>query len=211
MGCIYKITNNINKKIYIGYTTTSINKRINKHKNDDIKYGTLLGRAISKYGWDNFSYEVIIEENDRDKLLQLEQYYIKLYDCCVLDGQDKGYNMTRGGEVLYGENNPFYKHHHTEETRKLFSEIASKRIGKLNSFYGKKHTDETKRKLRAANSKPIAALDENGNVVLRFNSGFEAKDYLIKNNISKDKTCNSTIIKAIKNKRKIFGYYWTYV
>ena len=48
MGCIYKITNTINDKIYIGYTTTSIETRMRKHKTDDIKSDTVLGRAIKK-------------------------------------------------------------------------------------------------------------------------------------------------------------------
>lgn len=47
-----------------------------------------------------------------------------------------------------GKNNPFYEKTHTEETRKLLSELASlNNVGAGNPFYGRKHTDETKRKI----------------------------------------------------------------
>ena len=61
MGVIYKITNMINQKCYIGYTTTSFQTRMRKHKNDDVKNDIVLGMAISKYGWDNFKCEIIEE------------------------------------------------------------------------------------------------------------------------------------------------------
>ena len=76
MGCIYKITNTINDKIYIGYTTTSIETRMRKHKTDDIKSDTVLGRAIKKYGWDKFRWEILEECDDKERLLELEKYYI---------------------------------------------------------------------------------------------------------------------------------------
>lgn len=37
MGCIYKITNLINNKLYIGYTTKTITERMRKHKNDKMQ------------------------------------------------------------------------------------------------------------------------------------------------------------------------------
>ena len=40
-----------------------------------------------------------------------------------------GYNMTDGGEKLYGENNPFYGHRHDEKTKEKISKIASLRTG----------------------------------------------------------------------------------
>ena len=69
MGCIYKITNIINNKLYIGYTTAILKERMRRHKNDDINHNTLLGRAIKKYGWENFKYEVVVYEDDKEKLL----------------------------------------------------------------------------------------------------------------------------------------------
>lgn len=95
MSCgIYKITNLINGKIYIGQSI-NIKSRFYDHckKNDS----SLVGKAIQKYGKQNFSFE-IIEECPPEKLDEQEQYWIAYYDCCILDGQEKGYNRTRGGQ-----------------------------------------------------------------------------------------------------------------
>lgn len=60
MGYIYKITNNINSKVYIGQTIGTIEKRFNEHKRAAIKgCHYALHRAIKKYGIDNFSVEEI--------------------------------------------------------------------------------------------------------------------------------------------------------
>jgi group I intron endonuclease len=50
-----------------------------------------------------------------------------------------------------GEENSFFGKHHTKETKQKFSEIAKQRIGKKNPFFGKHHTEETKEKLREKN------------------------------------------------------------
>ena len=102
MACgIYKIENLINGKIYIG-KSVNIQKRFQDHIGDSFKentpaYNHLIHKAIRKYKPENFSF-IIIEECDENELNQKEMAWIRLYDCCVLDGPDKGYNMTRGGE-----------------------------------------------------------------------------------------------------------------
>lgn len=97
MTCgIYKITNNINNKVYIGQSRT-IEKRWIKHKNasnnpNDHNYDTPLHRAFRKYGVNNFKFE-IIEECSIDKLDEREIYWINYYDSFT-----KGYNLTLGGD-----------------------------------------------------------------------------------------------------------------
>ena len=101
---IYKITNFINKKIYIGLTTTSIQKRWNSHKaaakNNNPKH---LYRSMNTYGIDNFNIEETDNTDDFIKLGELERYYIKLYN-----SQDPniGYNITSGGESNQLDANP---------------------------------------------------------------------------------------------------------
>jgi len=58
MSIIYKITNKINGKFYIGKTVTSLEKRMSSHKKDRRNI-TPLTRAIDKYGWENFDVEVL--------------------------------------------------------------------------------------------------------------------------------------------------------
>lgn len=98
---IYKIENLINGKIYIG-KSIDIQKRFKTHINNSFNknnpsYNHLIHKAIRKYGVENFSFDVI-EQCDENDLDQKEIYWIRFYDCCVLDGKDNGYNMTRGGE-----------------------------------------------------------------------------------------------------------------
>lgn len=207
MGCIYKITNTINDKIYIGYTTTSIETRMRKHKTDDIKSDTVLGRAIKKYGWDKFRWEILEECDDKERLLELEKYYIDKYSSHI----PNGYNMTFGGERLYGENNPFYGKKHSDKTREKLSIMASNKIGDKNPFYGKHHSEDSKKLISIANSRPIEMLNDDFEVIKRFNSVSDGGKWVISEGITNNKSANSSIVKAIKHKHRAFGYYWRYV
>lgn len=91
---IYKITNLINGKIYIGQSV-KIKNRWQQHKQEvkSNRTNTLLYNAMRKYGLDNFSFEVI-EECDKDQLNEREIYWISYYDSF---NKEKGYNMTPGG------------------------------------------------------------------------------------------------------------------
>ncbi len=94
MGYIYKITNKINGKCYIGQTIHDIEKRWNKHRKC---IGTENGcpglrRAFEKYGLKNFKFEIVIICFDTD-LSKFEKEYIKKYD-----SYKNGYNLTHGGE-----------------------------------------------------------------------------------------------------------------
>lgn len=93
---IYKITNLINKKVYIGQST-NIERRWNEHRKriDDPKMKHYpLYRAFKKYGIDNFSFEVVEKCNTKE-LNELEKFYIQQYNCVV----PLGYNCTLGGET----------------------------------------------------------------------------------------------------------------
>ena len=97
---VYKITNTINNKVYIGITQ-SIEKRRIQHFNCKKKHP--LYNAIKKYGKNNFTFEVIDTSNDRKSLCELEKYYIKLYNS---NDRKYGYNITSGGEDNKGTSNP---------------------------------------------------------------------------------------------------------
>ena len=100
MGYIYKISNTVNNKIYIGQTSRTVEKRWNLHKRTAknpsyLSYSYPLYQAMRKYGIDNFQIEVI-EETDNKNLNEREVYWISYYD-----SYNKGYNMTLGGEGHY--------------------------------------------------------------------------------------------------------------
>lgn len=106
MNYIYKITNLINNKIYIGQTRNSVLYRWNQHISAAVSdkekqdYNYLLHKAIRKYGKNNFSIETIEELDESVDLSEREQYWINYYHSCVLEENSNGYNMTYGGEGI---------------------------------------------------------------------------------------------------------------
>ena len=91
---IYRITNKINGKIYIGQTIKTLEHRKQQHikcsKNKEDRH---LYNAMNKYGIDNFIFEEIDYTNDLDELNYLETKYIIEYDSVR-----NGYNMGYGGD-----------------------------------------------------------------------------------------------------------------
>ena len=96
---IYRITNQVNQKVYIGQSIR-IEKRWEEHKRKPFlekseDYNYPLYQAIRKYGLENFTFE-IIEECSPEDLNWKEEYYISLYESYPLE-KGKGYNQTPGG------------------------------------------------------------------------------------------------------------------
>lgn len=100
---IYKVTNKINGKVYIGQSV-DIGRRWRQHMTaeDDIYFH----KAIQKYGVDNFIWEVI-EKCKKSELDERESYWIEYYDSF-----NNGYNCTKGGDggpVMHGSDHPNWK------------------------------------------------------------------------------------------------------
>lgn len=97
---IYKITNSINNKVYIGQSNNPI-RRYKEHITEAAKTDTVgLYAAMRKYGINNFKIEII--EGPVNNYNEREIYWIKQYDSF-----NNGYNLTMGGEnppILTGEN-----------------------------------------------------------------------------------------------------------
>lgn len=92
---IYKITNTINGKVYVG-----------QHDGSKPHYfgsGEVLKKAVKKYGKEAFSREIVIEgQFSKQELDALETHYIARFECFFPDFPNKGYNLTRGGDGLCG-------------------------------------------------------------------------------------------------------------
>ena len=94
-GFIYKITNKLNNKVYIGQTIQKPIERFYQHcakKCDKYILNMVIHKAIFKYGKDNFTFEVI-EEVPKQQLNEREEYWIKYYNSYT-----DGYNSTKGGQ-----------------------------------------------------------------------------------------------------------------
>jgi group I intron endonuclease len=93
-GVIYKITNLINRKVYIGQTKQKLRQRWSGHKycSKNNTNNMNISKAIKKYGPENFTIEKIDEADSFESLNLLEEYYIKEYNSC-----DKkfGYNIDK--------------------------------------------------------------------------------------------------------------------
>ena len=98
---IYKITNLINGKVYIGKTSSTIEERFKQHLNESSKKrGSKrpLYQAINKYGKENFFIELIETGISDNEINDKEIYYIKLYNSYIGFENSNGYNATLGGD-----------------------------------------------------------------------------------------------------------------
>lgn len=111
-GIIYCLTNTITNTQYIGQTTQPLKKRLKDHFAPSKADKSYIGRAIRKYGKENFNVEVIAEVNI-DELNYLEQTCIMQRDTL----SPRGYNLTTGGK----------RFNHTEETKRKISEAGKGR------------------------------------------------------------------------------------
>ena len=137
---IYKITNTINGKFYIG-SSKDIDWRwyCHKHylkngKHDNPK----LQRSWNKHGENIFTFDIIEEVNDEKILLEREQHYLNLLKPFE---RDIGYNICPKAEG--GDN--FTHNPRKEEIRKLLSDLSA---GENNFMYGKTHSQESVEKMK---------------------------------------------------------------
>ena len=109
MGVIYKITNKLDGKIYIGKTARTLEERMKEHRWSNELY---IDRAIRKYGINAFEVSVVEECADSNELNEREIFWIAFYNC----KNPNGYNMTDGGDGGAG-------HVVSEEAKKKISEF----------------------------------------------------------------------------------------
>jgi hypothetical protein len=173
---IYVVTNNINSLRYVGYASQTLVKRKGEHKKS-INRGdsSHFYRAIRKYGFENFIWEIIDSATNLGDLKKKEIYWIKKLNTY----KGPGYNMTPGGDGRsgyiateetrrklrgkrpqfsgknhpmfgkFGADNPTYGSKRTDEQKKRMSESTiGKRSGKNNPMYGKHHTEESREEMR---------------------------------------------------------------
>ena len=101
---IYKVTNLVNQKIYIGQTIKTLEYRKRCHYNDtrnSNRKRVYFHNALAKYKDSDFSWEVIDEADNQEELDKLEQYWITYYNS---NNPEKGYNLKAGGQLGGGVN-----------------------------------------------------------------------------------------------------------
>lgn len=211
MGFIYKITNDINNKVYIGQTTLTLDQRFRSHIHDCMSGKARIEKrplyeAMLKYGIQHFQIELLEEVVD-ELLDEKEMFYIKQYNSYVGFSNSNGYNATLGGQSIR-------KIDWTAE--KLEALITGYNFGKNCSDLARElnchpETIATKLKslgyaIRPSNQhKFVCQLDLDGRLINIFSSAQDAARAL--NNSSK----NLHISEVCKGKRKTGGgYRWMY-
>lgn len=209
MGYIYKITNKVNGKVYIGQTIHTIEWRWNTHllsayNNRMGDHNVLFHRAIRKYGIDAFEVEQI-EKCNNSILSEREKYWIKKYDSYA-----NGYNLTIGGEGAR-------KYEDSDILKYWDFGYAASDIGRLLGcgrntvrlrLIGMGISAEEIRKrgniaISESKQKRVYQYDKNGNFLKTFYSVTEA---------SKTVGCNKANIAgaAQGNIKSAGGYIWSY-
>ena len=210
MGYIYKITNLINQKVYIGLTRRNPELRWREHIN--ITYYSKgnrhhLHNAILKYGLENFDFK-ILEEVPEEKINDREKFWINYFDSYT-----NGYNETLGGEGAVKYNyNDFIKLWNEGFT---IDEIAEKSgcnrntvyyaLSKLDSWKEEaliRREKNNRKALILAHSNPIDVYDLDGNFISSYSSQREASIALLGS-----KKNESNICRTIKSGKGKVGNY----
>ena len=210
-GYIYKITNDINDKVYIGKTLLNIEKRFLQHKNDSrrIRLETRpLYRAMKKYGCEHF-YVELVEECPIQELSNREVYWIDFYN-----SYKNGYNATMGGEgkQFYDYDIIVNEFLSGKTTKEIMNDLGC-------------CIDTVRNALHLANidintnnykkyQKNFVAKDKDKKIVQNFLTKREAAEWLIKNGYSKTNNIESisSVIGRVLNGRreKAYHFYWEY-
>lgn len=193
-------------KVYVGITSMQPELRWSKG------YGkqTIFGKAIKKYGWNNFSHDILFTHLTKEKAEEKEIEFIKIYKDARIS-----YNDAEGG---------FCRGKQSEQTKQLIrqkalghkrnlghvtSETTKKKIGEANR--GRRVKEEVKEKLRnhpnikgnTNRRKTLYQLNDRGELIAIYNSTYEAQ---LKTNISR---CN--ISACCKGRlQHAGGFKWTY-
>ena len=211
-GYIYKITNKINKKIYVGQTKKYPQTRWNEHKRNSANplhrnYEYPLYKAFRKYGIENFSFE-IIEECEFINLDSKEIFWINFYD-----SYNNGYNQSLGGKGFSKLNLDETKIIEEYKKEQNISLIAQKYNCSNDSIRNilLKHNIPIKSAsdIKKESGFEIFQYDENFKLIQTFPSLQEASRWLKENqNIYTKQSLASTLRKSIIRKIKAYGFYW---
>lgn len=210
MGYIYKITNLINNKCYIGQTCEKnpfrrIKRHFKKQNHIDLVYN-----AVLKYGEENFKIEVLCCAYNQDDLNYLEEFFIKYYNTYA--ELHKGYNIKHGGkqggklpehvkQKISLKNKEYYSKNEAYFKGKKFSKTHLENLSKSRKGFDSENRKTARQKSIEKRKKPLIAINIETNEIFTFNSIEEcAKKF---NLIS---SCISRVLNNKQNRKQHKGF-----
>ena len=185
MYTVYQHRNLKNGKSYIGMT--SLNPKRRWQSGWGYQNNSKMWNDIQESDWNtDWQHNIIGKFEDKQEALNVEEMFIWLFDSI-----NKGYNISSYGSA----------HSHTEETKKLLSELQT---GEKHPFYGKHLSEEHKKSIsKSKGVNGIIQFSKEGKVIAEYPSEMEA---------CRHTGCdNSNISKCCKGERKSTGgYIWRY-
>lgn len=148
---IYKITNQINNKVYIGQTLLTPEQRFQKHiQKAKRKTNRYLYDAMNLYGYNNFNIEIIDNCIDRNEMNTKEMFWISFYNS---NNKNYGYNMTPGGGG-------------GRMTPEIYEKIAAKHRGvPLSEEHKKKISNANKGRIISEEHKLVISKAQTGKIL----------------------------------------------
>jgi group I intron endonuclease len=208
MAFIYKITNKINGKVYIGKTEKeNPYERFEEHKQDykkERKEIRPLYRAFNKYGIENFSFE-ILEQSEMPE--EREVFYIQQFNSYVGFNKSNGYNATLGGDGKKYIDDLLVVEKYIQEEENSIKKIAKELkidVGSISTILKKYKVKIRDPKLYT--SLKVLQIDKKTRQVLNeFESLSDAALYL------KDERKRQHITEVCQGRRKsAYGYIWKF-
>lgn len=174
---IYRFKNNINGKVYIGQTTKPVRKRVIQHMTNSRPWvktrKAYFANALNKYGFENFTFDIIERCKDQQELDDRERYWIAYYKS---NNKKYGYNIDSGGN--YGKKSkPLSKEH---KQKLLLANIGRKKSEqekyRISSaikarFNNPEYREKYKQlclKAKHPNKKPVYQYDLYGNFIKKW-------------------------------------------
>lgn len=207
MAYIYKITNDINEKIYIGKTYNSIEKRWKEHCKDAFKISIEnrpLYKAIQKYGIEHFNISLIEETSNPE---ERERFWIEYYGSFY-----NGYNATLGGD-----GRPYIDYDLVVKTYQTLG-FENKTAEKLNIDVSTVRKILKEKNIQIIQntglSKKVAKYDLKNNFIKSYISAAEAGRDIIQEGLSiaNSNTIGNRIRECCHGQRKTaYGYKWKFI
>lgn len=206
--CVYKLTNTVTGKFYVGSTFNFYSRMKYHHYSHQRNPNKELGSDIEKYGWKAFSAE-ILERCTRENVRERERFYID-----SLNAVELGYNqthattykdwMTNYNKTMWRD--PEYRKRHSEHS----SIIQKQRL--QNPEYLKEKSEQLKR-FTDTLKKPVGMFTKEGELLRTFEGTRAAERWLISEGITQSKNASSAIADCATGGRhkSVYGYVWKYL